>query len=288
MAMTQNIFRFENSNEFEYYFNGNYGAKGEKRAKRKKKTKDEIAKANQLHKEKNTRRLIKANFTEKDYWNTHKYPAGTRISIDQVKDDKSYYLRQMRKEYRKHGCELKWICRLEVGARGGIHMHMIVNRIQGVQTDAIIQDCWNRTLKHSFSKRGKTVSELRGYVDYELLYDTGDYEALAKYITKIPEEETEEYEQLNLFDDIEQKALRTVTSSTNLIRPEPEKKVYSHRTVRRMIQEGPKPTPGYYILQDSIKTGVNPFTGYSYLTYTEKRITPIKRGHPPNRERGIP
>ena len=288
MAYQQMVFRFKNSNEYEYYFLGEFGAKGEKRAKRRKKTKEEIARANQLRKEKNTRRLIKANFSEKDYWVTLKYPAGTRISIDEVKDDKKYFLKEMRKKYKKHGCVLKWICRLEIGAKGGIHIHIIVNRIKNADTDVCLQECWDRTLAHSFKRRGRNVPNRRGYVDYELLYDSGDYEALAKYITKKPEKDSEEYEQLSLFEKEEQKTLQTVTTSKNLIRPEAEKKDFSHRTVRRMIKEGPTPTPGYYIVQDSIQHGINPFTGYSYLMYTEKRINPIKTGHQPNRERGIP
>ena len=44
MAYQQMVFRFKNSNEYEYYFLGEFGAKGEKRAKRRKKTKEEIAK----------------------------------------------------------------------------------------------------------------------------------------------------------------------------------------------------------------------------------------------------
>ena len=81
----KDIWRFKNSVEYEIKYKGKYGAKGEKRAKRKKATPEQIKMQNQRNREKNVRRLIKANFGENDYWITLKYPKGTRLKIEDVK-----------------------------------------------------------------------------------------------------------------------------------------------------------------------------------------------------------
>ena len=47
---------------------------------------------------------------------------------------------------------------------------------------------------------------------------------------------------------------------------------------RKIIKNGPEPTPGYYIDPESVVCGVNKYTGLSYLRYTEIRIKPLERG----------
>lgn len=256
MAYEQKVYRFGESNEIECSYMGNYGAKGEKRAPRKKATKEQIAKQNQWNREKSVRRLIKANFHPWDLWCTLKYPAGTTKPPEEAKKDLSKALDKLRRAYKKEGVPFKFIYRMEIGERGGIHIHILVNRLYGckVNTDILIQKAWNT-----------------GLVFFESLYEQGGYAALAAYIVKKPK--TEEIKgQLSLFPEEERKKLLSISTSRNLIRPQPERKKYSHWTMRRILQEGPKPTPGYYIDEDSIYSGVNPYTGMSYLHYTEVRI----------------
>ena len=52
MAYRKDVWHFPGSNEYEYKFIGNYGAKGEKRHKRQKATQEQIRKQNQRNKEK--------------------------------------------------------------------------------------------------------------------------------------------------------------------------------------------------------------------------------------------
>ena len=87
MAYRRKKWEFANSNEYEYTFAGNYGAKGEKRQKRKKATTEQIRKQNQFNREKKTRRTIKANWLPDDLWICLKYPKGTRKPIKEVKKD---------------------------------------------------------------------------------------------------------------------------------------------------------------------------------------------------------
>lgn len=242
---------FKNSIEREYKFAGRYGAKGERRREKKKPTPEQIQNQNQRNREKNMRRLIKANFSEGDCWITLKYSKGTRKEVQEVKKDLQKFIRSLRRNYKKRDVDLKYISRMEIGARGGIHIHMIVNRIDGC--DKLIQSLWEH-----------------GRVNYQLIYERGGFKDLAEYIVKKPDEKQDG--QLSLFEEQDRNQLIKYSCSRNLIRPEPERKEYRRRTVRKIIEEGPTPEPGFYIDKNSIVSGVNPFTGMSYLHYTEVRI----------------
>lgn len=245
---------FYDSIEHELKCAGNYGAKGEKRAERKKPTPELVAKQNQLNREKYIRRVIKANFRPYDVWACLKYPKGTRKTAREVKKDVKRFMDKLRKRYRKAGQPLKWIRRIEIGPQGGVHVHILVNRLRGeVETDILIQELWQQ-----------------GRVNYESLYASGGYEKLAAYIVKQPDEQS--VRQLSLLPAEEQEEYRRYSSSRNLVRPQPVRKLYTHWTMRRILQDGPKPTKGFYIDQDSVVTGVNAFTGMTYLYYTEYRI----------------
>lgn len=255
------IWRFTNSIEREYKYMGNYGAKGEKRAPRKKPTKEQIKKQNQRNKEKYIRKLIKANFHGGDLWCTFKYAKGQRPDIEEVNRDIKKFKSNMRDNYKKAGQPFKFIQRIEIGKQGGIHIHMIMNRITGdMDTYSLITKYWNPQRPTG----GANITPLRE--------ETG-FKKLANYIAKEPDEE--QYKQLSLFDIKERKQMIKYSSSRNLVRPEPETKEYTRRTVRKIIENGIEPTPGFYIDKDSVDIGINPFTGMSYIHYTELRTNPI-------------
>lgn len=241
---------FRDSIEYEIKYAGNYGAKGESRAKKQKATPEQIKKQNQLNKEKRMRRLIKANFSKGDMWVTLKYKKGERPDIYSVKTDLKKFIDAMRRRYKKAGCEFKFIYRLEIGKQGGVHIHMIVPRIRGADLD--IQDVWQQ-----------------GRVNFESL-DDGDYKELASYITKPPDESVDK--QLSLFPLEVRREFVKYSSSRNLIRPVPERKEFKKRTVRKILREGIQPTKGYYIDKSSIVTGINQYTGMSYIHYTERKL----------------
>lgn len=249
----KDTWRFYGSIEYEFKYAGRYGARGEKRGKRKRASPEQIKKQNQANRENTVRRLIKANFNENDLWCTAKYPRGIRPPLEQVREDVKKFLRQVKADYKKQGATFKYIKRLEIGARGGVHLHILVNRIDGVDTDKLLQKCWTH-----------------GRINYESLYESGGYADLAAYIVKKPTEEIEG--QLSVFADSERKELISYSTSKNLVRPEPERKEYRRWTLKELVENGPKPTPGYYIDKDSIVCGVNRYTGMSYYRYTEYRI----------------
>lgn len=247
--------------EHELKYPGRYGAKGEKRKKKTKPTPEQIRKQNQYNREVKYRRLLRFNFFPGDFWVTLKYKRGTRKTIEELRKDKDRFLRILREQYRKRGCKLKWIGRIEIGKRGGLHMHFVINRIPGeAHTDLIIRDAWRK------------VTEAAS-IDYTTLREQGGYENLAKYITKQADEQVAG--QMELFPENEQKQLSSVYCSKSLDRPQPVRKEYRLWTMRRILQDGPKSTPGYYIDDASIVKGVNPFTGLSYYKYTEIRVCPV-------------
>lgn len=248
MAYKMKKWRFPHSNEYEFTWAGNYGARGERRAERRKATSEEVEKINQRNREKKLRRLIKANFEAGDYWVTLLYPKGTRKPTEEVKEDLKRFLQKLRREYKAAGEELKFIYRIEIGTRGGIHAHILCNRIRN--GDVIIQKHW-----------------IHGRASFEHLRE--DINSLAEYIAKKMNDAAAE--QMESFEPDKKKNVTAYHTSRNLIRPEPEVKEMKRRTMTRMIVEGPKATKGYVVDKSSIITGINPFTGMSYMHYTEVR-----------------
>lgn len=262
IAYIEDIFRLGEIIEHEIKFRGNYGAKGEKRGSRVTPTPEEMEKINQKNRVKKVRRLIRLNFNETDYWLTLKYKAGYRQNkIEKIKKDMSQYLRRLRWHYKKREKPLKYIYRIEIGEHGGVHIHMILNRIR--DTDMIVKRCWQ--------------FEQTAGVYYAHLYKEGGFERLAEYIVKKPDEETSK--QLSLFPEEERKELIKYSCSRNLKQPVPERKEYSRRTLKKAILKGIKPTDGYIVDKSSVVHGINRFTGMSYLYYTE-----IKINAPPREE----
>lgn len=261
MAYEMKVYDLPGEREYEYKYRGRYGARGEKRAKKARITSDYQQKLNQKHKEKNMRRLIKLNFKKGDLWVTLKYPAGQkRKSIKEVQSDRTAFVRRLRAEYRKAGVPLKFIYRMEIGKLGGIHLHFIINAIPG--SGELIRQAWEC-----------------GHVNFEYLYEDGGFEALAEYVTKPAQSDTGQmtfdFEGMEIED---KKAFMRYGCSRNLVRPVPEVRTFSHWTMRAVLDKNgdPKPSPGYYIDKSSIRQGINPFTGYSYLYYTERELKPFR------------
>ena len=238
--------------ETEIKYSGKYGAKGEKRAPKKKATPEQIKKQNLWAKTNYLRRLIILNFIPYDFFCTLKYPRGTRKPIEEVQNDVKKFIDRLRSPYKRAGIPLKYIYRIEIGKRGGIHVHIILKRLPD-KGDKLIQEKW-----------------ILGRVNFTNMYDTGGYADLAEYMAKPPPEEMEG--QLSLFSDAEKKKLVSYVPSRNLDKPVPEVKEYKRRTVHKILMEGPKATEGFYIDKNSVKQGINPYTGYSYLYYSEYRL----------------
>ncbi len=260
MAYTKTIYDCGDVTDYEYSYMGRYGAKGEKRAPRTKATPEQVAKQNHANKIKRVRREILLNFHPWDLWLTLKYPRGTRKTTREVLEDVKKWTDDLRRRYKKAGEQLKWIRRIEIGRYGGIHVHVLINRPRTVKDiDLVCKELWGRA-----------------GINFQSLREEGGYMALAAYLCKRSKGDDETEGQLSFLPEEDRKRCLSYSTSRNLVRPEdvcrPGRKKYSHWTMRKIINEGPKPRPGYYIDKDSIRTGVNRFTGMSYFCYSEVKI----------------
>lgn len=254
MAHRHEVYQYGKYIEHEYKYAGRYGKKHEKRAPRRKASTEQIKKQNQWNKEKKVLRKLRYNFERGDMWVTLKFPKGTRKTPEEILSIRDKFFRKLRDAYKKKKTPLKYMYRIEIGERGGIHIHVVINRLDCAGTAQMISDTWN-----FFTG---------GHVHFTPLYDEGGYKALADYLVKPLKEDITG--QLTLFGTEEEKKIFSKYGcSRNLKEPEPDVKEYKRRTVEKLVEEGPVPTKGYYIDRDSIRTGVNPLTGLTYFYYTE-------------------
>lgn len=245
----ERVWDFGKSIEVERLRTGKPPDRGKKRQKRRKATPKEMNRQNQYNREKLVRRILKDNFDEGDIFGTYTYRKECRPPDKAAAlADRKQFLDIARYEYKKRGYVLKWIGRTEKGKRGGVHHHIVVNRIP--DSDLILTKAWQKV-------------QGSGRAAYVSLYDEGGYADLAAYLVK-PDME----------DDQGLPILWCKCShSRNLEIPEPVR----NRTTRRQIVEPPQPLPGYYIDQNSIRQGINPVTGREYLHFT---MFKLERGRP--------
>lgn len=176
--------------EIEIYQDGRYGAPGKKREPKKKPTPEQVQRQNQKNKENRIRRYIKNNFQKNDYWITGTYRKGNRpASVEEAKKHLEKYRRKLRDKYRKAGKEFKYICLLEIGSRGGVHFHMVANRIEG--GDALLSECWPH-----------------GHIHLTLLYEEGGFRDLAEYIGKSGEDKYYTHSRNLIFPKVRSKQIR--------------------------------------------------------------------------------
>lgn len=263
MLYSDNIYSSDSYNEHEIHCD--YDVIVEKRAKKKKATPLQIEKQNHWNKVKKCRRTIQQNFRAGDLWCTFAYKKGTRKTMAEFIRDIQRFQNHLRVEYRKRGHEFKWIRRLEIGKRGGLHAHFIINFIGDTQ---IISDTWKKTVKDS------------GRVYFTNIDEEDGFNGLAEYICKNPEEEIQG--QMSFFIPTEKKQLYSVQTSRNLKRPEPVKvKISPWQVMKVMLGlEELKPSEGFFIEQDTVRKGYNKFTHMPYIRYRERRLQPENKNQP--------
>ena len=122
---------------------GNHGAPGKVRQKKKKPTKEEIQKNNAINKARRTRLRLLQYFCPGDCFATWTYEKNKRPSeMDEALSDFQKAIRKVRREYQKKGYELFWIRNIERGTKGAWHIHLIVNEIG--DTASILKAAWKK------------------------------------------------------------------------------------------------------------------------------------------------
>ena len=225
------------------YHDGKYGAKGKKRLPKKKPTKEDMQKVNAWHKTRMARLRLIEYFNAGDLWTdlTYKFknrPPDMKTVVEQV----GKALRKVRKEYRKQGKELFWIRNIEMGTKGGWHIHLVINEIGN--SLSILQKAWE-------------YGHVSGIAIKNSEHYDEDFSGLANYITK--DENTQEFKKDGTLAKPKIKAA-SYSHSRNMPLPEPDKK-----KLLRWRKEI-KPKKGYYMA--SFYEGINPKTGYKYRRYT--------------------
>lgn len=231
--------------EVEEKHTGRYGARGQKREPKKEPTPEDIARQNQWKRVRELRRLVKWNFTTGDSWITLTYQKDKRVSWEEMIKHMQKFIRQLQTRYRKYGWTLKYIWRPQIGKRGAIHIHILLNAESNTETrtEKMVRELWTH-----------------GNPNMKVVYDlkNGD---LAEYIaTPLQEWEPEK--------------AKAYHPSRNLIRKEPARKEIKRRSLidKDGVVREPKAPKGYYVDPDSIKKGINPVTGYAYRHYTLVKI----------------
>ena len=257
MAYQENIIDIKKWVEHEIHCKGRYGRKGEKRGEKKKPSPEQMARQNQKNRVKRLRWVIRENFDEGDLFLTIKYHKGDRPGVDRFSKDFRNFRNKLQRLYKKAGVPMKYVYRMEIGRNGGAHIHLILNRADGISL-ADIQAKWEH-----------------GRINAQTLYEEGGYRELAEYMTKMPE--WTEAQQFTMFMEHGNR-MWSFNTSRNLIRPKPKIRHFKRRTIEKMIRDGIRPRDGYRIMPETIEYGVNPFTGMTYLNYTEERVTGTAKG----------
>lgn len=233
--------------DVEEFHDGNYGAPGKQREKKRKKTKEEIQKINHWNKERRCRQRLLEYFHPGDMLATWTYrPEERPPDMKEALKDFQKAIRKVREEYRKRGYELFWIRNIEKGTKGAWHIHLVVNQIG--DTASILQRAW----PHG----GTWTVQLKqgGWFDE-------DFTKLANYMTK--DEYTREQKK-NGDPGKPRISESSYSTSRNMPLPEP------HVDKLKRWKREPKPKKGYYIVR--IYEGINPVTGYKYRRYTMIRL----------------
>ena len=277
MAYREWIYKSPWGIEHVIQYKGVYGGKHEKRADHEKVSKDQIRRQNQKNKENRVRRTIQLNFKPGDWWLTLKYPKGTRKPMEEVVSDFRDFIGRMRRRYGKLGVQMKYMYRIEIGKRGGIHVHVVMNRLADPRGDLLISDAWTRarsaTPIEDMLEDGLCPADGLAHLDH--VRAVGNGKELAEYLVK---EQPEVLEDGTRLSRDEMKQAGKYGSSRNLLRPEPEVKTYNHWTLRTLLDLGAEGmntkknryrTEGYAVDKDTWVQGVNPYTGLSYLCYFE-------------------
>lgn len=232
--------------QIEKSYPGNYGAPGQKREKKKKKTPEDIRRQNERNRWRRMQRIILANFKEGDWHLILKYrPEERPDTYEEAKAHLKKFFDRIRRAYKKAGIQFKWIAVTERGKRGQVlHHHLVIEDIrrEGIETVKLVKELWPY-----------------GNEFFVSLYEDGEYEKLAEYLVKA---ETKE-----------ECGWCTYSRSRNLIVPEPKVEIVFHRRWRNP----PVAPRGWYVVKDSIWNGKNPVTGQPVQHYSIKRLFPYRK-----------
>lgn len=225
----------------EEYYEGRHAPPGP-REKRRKVTPAEMEKINYRNKIRKVQLLLMNNFDENDYYTTLTYRREERpADMEECQGQLRKMITWLRRQYRKRGFELKWVANIEQGSKGGWHIHLVINRIEG--TDMLLQGAWKYGRAHNV-----------------LLYSEGSFRKLANYFAKQAQKKPEAGNR------------KGFSRSRNLIMPKEKKKLITRPQIWKELPRIPK---GYELDRESLYESISS-AGFPYRSYilvrTERRL----------------
>ena len=214
-------------------YSSRYNIRGGTRSKHRDKTKEAQERANNRKRCLDMTMLLNANFVPGDYHVVLKYDTFHKpTTLDQAKDDRVEFMRQLRKECKKNGITHKYVLCTEAGKRGALHHHLVINNMD----TRILNQCWGN-----------------GWVTIYPLDNSGEYSKLANYLVKYQNQWKER-----------KGPGRAWSVSRGMERPEPVIRIVKDRNA---FYTDPRARKGYYINKDSVRCGLHEITGYTFLEY---------------------
>ena len=233
MPYIEKITRAGRSVLYERTYTTHIHPKGMKRAEKSKKTTEAQLKVNIRKAAREMTILMNENFKGGDYHVTLTYDKHHRPEdIREAQKDRSRFIKCINRKMKKRQ-NVKYIMVTEVGTRGALHHHLV---IQQIPVDWI------------------TKSWPAGRVDIRPLDDTGQYSRLAEYFAKY----------IFSFRKKGGTGRGYTRSKNNLRRPETKIRIVRDRGYFR---EEPREKKGYYLDKDTVRAGISEFSGYSFLRY---------------------
>lgn len=239
--------------EVERYYTYRVYKPGERRAPKKEKSSEKIQEANERHATKNLRQIMNANFDENSLYLTQEYfkePGKDYVTPEEMKADMKSFLAKVRRLYRRHGAELRYVWVAAVGKRSARHFHTVMTGIPSMDYRQLrdeLQKIWDSIYMARYSNRSQ--------IHLEYLY--GDnYGQLAAYFIR---------QSKVTWETLGKKIGKRWNSSRNLEKPKVEKKIIGYKAFRKE----PKALKGYYIDKAYTRSGIGgaEYGGYEYLSY---------------------
>lgn len=239
-------YRMPNSIEVVEFNSSRCPGKNRERRPKTKPTSEAVEKNNQRRKQRECSRMVETYFNEDDgaltlTWAKEKRPADIKEAVKVF----NRFVRWLKREYGKRMYELFWIRNIEAGPRGAWHVHMIVNRIDGMEL--LINSWWTEHCG------GTYIQYLKNWQAQGK--DIGEYISKTKKTTD--------------------KVTETSWGHSRNVKKVPGED--TKITGQRMTDK-PRVPKGWYLDENTVFSGEN-IEGYPFRTYTIRRIKPVKIDH---------
>lgn len=143
------VVRAGNTVEVSKYYSSRFNKKGIRKGDKKNLTTEEQKKVNKRAAEKKLRRLINENFKEGDTHLVLDYKLSERpTGREGMRADADDFLKEMRKLYKSLGLVFKYIHVMEIGKKGALHHHLVINTPEEVSQRAITKAWKGRGRTH--------------------------------------------------------------------------------------------------------------------------------------------